>query len=64
MVIAMKVYAGKILMLLENYFLNDNRVRQEAFTLTKAGYKVSVIALRVKGERAREEITYSKGSRA
>lgn len=41
-------------MLVENYFPSDPRVRNEAYTLTAAGYKVSVIALRRDGQRSAE----------
>src|SRR5437867_2649045 len=50
----MKEYAGKILMLVENYFPGDPRVRNEAFTLSKNGYKVTVVALRSPGEGAHQ----------
>jgi len=39
-------YAGRVLMLVENQYPLDPRVRNEANTLTTNGYKVSVIALR------------------
>jgi hypothetical protein len=42
--------AGKILMLVENYFPQDTRVAKEATLLTDAGYQVSVVALRRKGQ--------------
>lgn len=51
-----KEYAGSILMLVENFFPGDPRVRHEAFTLVEAGYRVSVIALRRSGERWRENV--------
>ena len=41
-------------MLLENHFPQDTRVRNEANLLTSAGYHVSVIALRRKGQPATE----------
>ena len=50
----MKEYAGKVLMLVENEFPGDPRVRNEAYTLTSHGFKVSVIALRGRGESRRE----------
>ena len=50
----MKEYAGKVLMLVESSFPADTRVRNEAFTLSENGYKVSVIALRRPGEKAHE----------
>ena len=46
--------AGKILMLVENYFPQDTRVTNEARLLTDAGYQVSVIALRRKGQAGHE----------
>jgi glycosyltransferase involved in cell wall biosynthesis len=53
----MKEYAGRILMLLENPFPGDPRVRNEAFTLSKAGYKIHIIALRkFEGEKSKEEM--------
>jgi len=42
----MKEYAGRVLMLVENSFPADARVRNEAFTLAKNRFHVSVIALR------------------
>src|SRR5437879_4928050 len=50
----MKEYAGRVLMLVEQRFPGDLRVRNEAFTLAKNGYRVSVIALRGSGEMCRE----------
>jgi glycosyltransferase involved in cell wall biosynthesis len=53
----MKEYAGRILMLLENAFPRDPRVRNEAFTLARAGYKITIIALRKeKNEKRKEKI--------
>jgi len=52
----MKESAGRILMLLENSFPEDTRVRNEAFTLFRAGYKVTIIALRSKGEKFTETV--------
>ncbi len=46
----------KVLMLTENFFPVDVRPRNEANALTKAGYKVSIIALRSKGEKVRENV--------
>ena len=46
--------AGKILMLVENHFPQDTRVTNEARLLTEAGYQVSVIALRRKGQAGYE----------
>jgi glycosyltransferase involved in cell wall biosynthesis len=48
--------AGKILMLVENYFPQDTRVKNEASLLTKAGYQISVIALRTQGQAGRETL--------
>jgi glycosyltransferase involved in cell wall biosynthesis len=50
----MKRAGGRILMLVENYFPQDTRVKNEADLLTNAGYHVSVIALRKKGQPRRE----------
>jgi glycosyltransferase involved in cell wall biosynthesis len=50
----MKEYAGRILMLVENCFPRDTRVRNEACTLATSGFKVTVVALRGSGERLRE----------
>src|SRR5438105_6440828 len=50
----MKEYAGRVLMLVEHCFPADPRVRNEAFTLVKNGFQVSVIALRGPRETARE----------
>lgn len=52
----MKEYVGKILMLVEDYYPADVRVRNEAVTLTKAGYKITIISLRKKGQPAKEKI--------
>jgi glycosyltransferase involved in cell wall biosynthesis len=42
----MKAFAGKVLMLVENAFPADTRVRNEAYTLADNGFKVTVVALR------------------
>ena len=52
----MKEYAGRVLMLVENEFPADARVRNEAFTLNDNGFKVSVIALRGAGEKSHEVV--------
>src|SRR5213594_2795881 len=52
----MKEYAGKVLMLVENFYPADTRVRNEAATLTEEGFKVSVIALRGPSDRAYEVV--------
>jgi hypothetical protein len=44
----MKAPAARILMLVENHFPQDTRVKNEALLLIEAGYQVSVIALRKK----------------
>src|SRR5215475_5328818 len=46
----------KILMWVENHFPQDTRVRNEAALLTEAGYRVSVIALRKRGQPIRETV--------
>jgi glycosyltransferase involved in cell wall biosynthesis len=46
--------AGKIVMLVENYFPQDTRVTNEATLLTEAGYEVSVVALRRPDQAGRE----------
>jgi len=51
----MKVSAGRIVMLVENSYPEDTRVRNEATLLAAAGYRVSVISLRKPG-RPRFEI--------
>jgi len=43
-------------MLVENHFPQDTRVRNEAILLTEAGYHVSVIALRKKGQAMTEVV--------
>src|SRR6266576_442956 len=50
----MKESAGKVLMLVENVYPDDPRVRSEASLLTSAGYQVSVICLKDPGQRAFE----------
>ena len=47
----MKEAASRILMMVENYFPQDTRVRNEADLLTQAGYQVAVIALRKQRRR-------------
>src|SRR5437016_3622589 len=53
---SMKEYAGRVLMLVENSFPGDLRVRNEASTLTANGFQVSVIALRGRTELPRERV--------
>jgi glycosyltransferase involved in cell wall biosynthesis len=50
----MKASAGRILMLVENNYPQDTRVRNEASLLTSAGYRVSVICLKKRGQAASE----------
>src|SRR6266576_1688339 len=52
----MKASAVRVLMLVENHFPQDTRVKNEAVLLTEAGYHVSVIALRQKGQAVTEII--------
>ena len=52
----MKASAVRILMLVENHFPQDTRVKNEAILLTEAGYHVSVIALRKKGQAMTEVV--------
>jgi glycosyltransferase involved in cell wall biosynthesis len=47
---------SKVLMLVENHFPQDTRVKNEAALLTDTGYKVAVIALRKKGQLRRETL--------
>jgi len=47
---------SKVLMLVENHFPQDTRVKNEAALLTDAGYKVAVIALRKEGQSSRETL--------
>ena len=48
--------AGKVLMLVENFFPSDIRVWHEATALRDRGYEVSVICLRKKSEAWREDV--------
>jgi glycosyltransferase involved in cell wall biosynthesis len=52
----MKATAARILMMVENHFPQDTRVKNEAVLLTEAGYNVSVIALRKKGQAMTEVV--------
>ncbi|HJZ74851.1 MAG TPA: glycosyltransferase family 4 protein [Vicinamibacterales bacterium] len=52
----MKASAGRVLMLVENNFPADTRVRNEASTLVANGYRVTVVALRAPGERPHEVV--------
>jgi glycosyltransferase involved in cell wall biosynthesis len=47
---------GKVLMLVENAYPNDTRVKNEADALTDAGYSVTVVALRRAGQPSREDV--------
>jgi glycosyltransferase involved in cell wall biosynthesis len=49
-------YAGKVLMLVEASLPWDLRVNKESQTLQKAGYKVTIISLKRKGQLSREII--------
>src|SRR5271165_6661072 len=48
--------AGKILMLVENHFPDDPRVRNECELLREHGYAITVICVKGKGERGSENI--------
>src|SRR5207248_11679123 len=52
----MKAAAVRILMMVENHFPQDTRVKNEAVLLTEAGYHVSAIALRQKGQLITEVV--------
>ena len=52
----MKTNLAKILMLLESNFPGDSRVKNEAYALRDAGYTVTVIALKKRGEKAKEVV--------
>ena len=52
----MKASAGKILMIVENPFPQDPRVKNEATKLADAGYKVSVIAKKYPGQTMQETL--------
>ena len=52
----MKDCAGRVLMLVENSFPADVRVRNEAYSLSQAGYRVTVVALRKPGEKRTEVV--------
>ena len=52
----MRPSAARILMLVENHFPQDTRVKNEAVLLREAGYDVSVIALRKKGQVVTEVV--------
>jgi len=50
----MQKASGRILMLVENHFPQDTRVRNEANLLAAAGYTVSVVCLKKKGQPSAE----------
>lgn len=50
------VNKNKVLMLVENYYPSDIRVRREAEALAENGYNVTVIALKRDGQKAHEII--------
>jgi glycosyltransferase involved in cell wall biosynthesis len=52
----MKATPARVLMMVENHFPQDTRVKNEAILLTEAGYHVSVIALREKGQPISEVV--------
>jgi glycosyltransferase involved in cell wall biosynthesis len=52
----MKASAGKILMLVQNRFPSDPRVRNEAALLRDQGYEVTVICLKRKNEKTTEVV--------
>jgi glycosyltransferase involved in cell wall biosynthesis len=52
----MKESAGKVLMLVENHFPSDVRVRNESALLRDEGYDVTVICLKRKGEKTTEVV--------
>ncbi len=52
----MKATPVRILMMVENHFPQDTRVKNEAVLLTEAGYHVSVIALREKDQALTEVV--------
>lgn len=52
----MKVLAGKILMIVENPYPQDTRVRNEATRLSAAGYKLTIIAKKYPKQVSKEMI--------
>jgi glycosyltransferase involved in cell wall biosynthesis len=52
----MMASAGKVLMLVENHFPSDVRVRNESALLCQEGYDVTVICLKRKGEKTTEVV--------
>lgn len=59
----MKESAGKILMIVENPYPQDTRVRNEANKLYSAGYKVSVIAKKYPSQKLTENVSGVKAYR-
>jgi len=52
----MKESAGRVLMLVENHFPSDVRVRNECEVLRENGYEIAVICLRRHGEKSSEMV--------
>src|SRR5438067_7942637 len=52
----MKATSARVLMMVENHFPQDTRVKNEATLLTEAGYHISVIALREKSQPITEVV--------
>src|SRR5438045_9738072 len=52
----MKAAQGRVLMLVENAFPNDPRVKNECDVLTEAGYQVTVVALAKKCQTRSETV--------
>jgi glycosyltransferase involved in cell wall biosynthesis len=50
----MKESAGKVLMLVENHFPSDVRVRNECEFLREIGYEITVVCLKRKGQKSSE----------
>ena len=55
----MKSSLGRVLMFVENHFPADSRVKNEADTLTAAGYSVTVVALKGKNDTASSKVVDS-----
>lgn len=55
----MKSSLGRVLMFVENHFPADSRVKNEADTLTAAGYSVTVVALKGKNDTASSRVVDS-----
>lgn len=52
----MKASAGKVLMIVENPYPQDSRVRNEAMRLVNAGYTVNMIAKKYPNQTNRENV--------